>query len=72
MRNIRRFKRDSFDYLFSSNPGELREALIRDFFITFICKETVLHIQSVYCQKNGHAVFVRLRRTFGLELIAGI
>jgi prolycopene isomerase len=31
MRNIRRFKSDTFDYLLSSNPGELREALIRDF-----------------------------------------
>lgn len=31
MRNIRRFKSDSFDYLLSSNPGELRDAMIRDF-----------------------------------------
>jgi phytoene dehydrogenase-like protein len=31
MRNIRRFKNDTFDYLLSSNPGELREAMIRDF-----------------------------------------
>lgn len=31
MRNIRRFKSDSFDYLLSSNPVELRDALIRDF-----------------------------------------
>jgi prolycopene isomerase len=31
IKNIRRFKSDTFDYLLSSNPGELREALIRDF-----------------------------------------
>ena len=31
MRNIRRFKSDSFDYLLGSNPGELRDTLIRDF-----------------------------------------
>jgi prolycopene isomerase len=31
MRNIRRFKSDSFDYLLNSNPNELRDALIRDF-----------------------------------------
>lgn len=31
MRNIRRFKSDTHDYLLSSNPGELRDALIRDF-----------------------------------------
>ena len=31
MQNIRRFKSDSFDYLLSSNPEELREKLIRDF-----------------------------------------
>ncbi len=31
MRNIRRFKSDSFDYLLNSNPEELRDSLIRDF-----------------------------------------
>lgn len=31
MRYIRRFKSNSFDYLLSSNPQELREELIRDF-----------------------------------------
>jgi phytoene dehydrogenase-like protein len=31
MRNIRRFKSNSFDYLLSSSPEELREELIRDF-----------------------------------------
>lgn len=31
IRNIRRFKSDTFDYLLTSNPGELRKAMIRDF-----------------------------------------
>ena len=31
MRNIRRFKSDTFDYLLTSDPCELLEALVRDF-----------------------------------------
>lgn len=31
MHNIRRFKSDSFDYLLTSNPAALRDALIHDF-----------------------------------------
>lgn len=31
MRNIRRFKSESFDYLLTSNPEELRDTLIHDF-----------------------------------------
>lgn len=31
MRRIRRFKSESFDYLLTANPGDLRDALIRDF-----------------------------------------
>ncbi|NVN97869.1 MAG: NAD(P)/FAD-dependent oxidoreductase [Geobacteraceae bacterium] len=31
IRNIRRFKSDSFDYLLTSNPEDLRDAMIRDF-----------------------------------------